>query len=94
MRNSRTFSTVRRKLVRVWAKIPLPLFIFRMKSKTSHVTTPKGHSKKLIRIGKRSAQKAVKESKAMNLTITYMEEGVLYCEKPDGTKVEYEKEIK
>jgi hypothetical protein len=48
---------------------------------------PSGTSKVLKNIGKRSAKKAIRESKAMNLTITYMEKGILYSEKPDGTKV-------
>jgi hypothetical protein len=48
---------------------------------------PTGTSKVLKNIGKRSAKKAIRESKAMNLTITYMEKGILYSEKPDGTKI-------
>ena len=40
----------------------------------------------LVRIGRNSSVHAIRESKALGLTITYMEDGVLYRELPDGTK--------
>jgi hypothetical protein len=40
----------------------------------------------LIKAGKASAANAIRTSKALGLTITYMEKGILYKEKPDGTK--------
>jgi hypothetical protein len=40
----------------------------------------------LVRIGRNSTLHAIRESKALGLTITYMENGVLYRELPDGTK--------
>lgn len=39
----------------------------------------------LIKIAKKSSIKAVKESKALGLSITYLKDGVLYEELPDGT---------
>jgi len=51
----------------------------------------KGHSKKLAEIAKRASEKAIRESKALNLTITYMENGILYRENPDGTRKEIKK---
>jgi hypothetical protein len=47
----------------------------------------------LKKIAKKSSEKAVKESKALGLSITYLKEGVLYEEFPDGT-VKKIKEIK
>ena len=41
----------------------------------------------LIKAGKTSAIKAIRESKALELSITYMEKGVLYKEGPDGKKI-------
>ena len=40
----------------------------------------------LLKIGKTAAQKAIKSSKALGLSITFMEKGILYREHPDGTK--------
>ena len=57
------------------------------KKSSSPYVVAKGSSKALMDIGKKSAKKAFRESKAMNLTITYMKDGVLYKEMPDGTKV-------
>ncbi|MFN0188225.1 MAG: hypothetical protein ACKVQV_05940 [Bacteroidia bacterium] len=40
----------------------------------------------LLKIGKTAAQRAIRSSKALGLSITFMEKGVLYREHPDGTK--------
>jgi hypothetical protein len=40
----------------------------------------------LIKAGRKGAMEAVRASKALGLNITYMEKGVVYREKPDGTK--------
>jgi len=40
----------------------------------------------LVKAGKRSAALAIRESKALGLSITYLEKGVLYQEHADGTK--------
>ncbi len=40
----------------------------------------------LLKIGKLAAQRAIRSSKALGLSITFMEKGVLYREHPDGTK--------
>jgi hypothetical protein len=44
------------------------------------------HTALLIKIGRTSAAKAIKESKALGLTITFMENGVLYKEHANGEK--------
>jgi hypothetical protein len=41
----------------------------------------------LIEAGKISAKKAIQESKAMNLSITYLEGNTIFKESPDGKKV-------
>jgi hypothetical protein len=40
----------------------------------------------LIKAGKVSATQAIRESKALELSITFMEKGVLFKEAPDGKK--------
>jgi len=40
----------------------------------------------LIRAGRKAAAQAIRTSKALGLTITFMKDGVLYRENPDGTK--------
>jgi hypothetical protein len=40
----------------------------------------------LIRIGRESATHAIRESKALGLSITYMENGKLFNERADGTR--------
>ncbi len=40
----------------------------------------------LLKIGKAVSSKAIKTSKALGLSITFMEKGVLYKEHPDGTR--------
>lgn len=44
----------------------------------------------LIKAGKVSATKAIRESKALELSITYMEKGILYKEGPDGKRTTIE----
>lgn len=41
----------------------------------------------LVRIAHRSSAQAVRESKALGLSITYMEKGILYKEDAEGNKV-------
>lgn len=43
-------------------------------------------TKSLVRAAKASGQNAVRRSKALDLTITYIEDGIIYEELPDGTK--------
>lgn len=43
-------------------------------------------TKSLIKAGKTSAIKAIRESKALELSMTFMQKGVLYKEDPDGKK--------
>lgn len=40
----------------------------------------------LIKAGKAAATKAIRESKALELSITFMQKGILYKESPDGKK--------
>jgi hypothetical protein len=40
----------------------------------------------LLKAGKKGASLAIRESKALGLTITYLENGILYKEYADGTK--------
>lgn len=44
-------------------------------------------TKSLEKAGKEAAINAVRHAKALDLTITYIEDGVVYEEKPNGTKV-------
>ena len=46
-------------------------------------TSEKGH---LNRILKRATEKAIREAKALNLPVTYMEEGKIIQEFPNGEK--------
>lgn len=41
----------------------------------------------LVRVGRLSAAKAIRESKALGLSITFIENGILYREFPDGKRV-------
>ncbi len=40
----------------------------------------------LVKVGRVSSHNAVRRSKALDLTITYIEDGIVYEELPDGTK--------
>ncbi|MDP2388265.1 MAG: hypothetical protein Q8M29_17960 [Bacteroidota bacterium] len=40
----------------------------------------------LIKVGKSSAAKAIRESKALGLSITFIENGILYKEQADGSR--------
>lgn len=40
----------------------------------------------LFKLGKAVSSKAIKTSKALGLSITFMEKGILYKEHPDGTR--------
>ncbi len=42
----------------------------------------------LAKIARDSSAQAIRESKALGLDIVYMENGKLYCEKPDGSRTE------
>jgi hypothetical protein len=65
------------------------------KKKKSRKTTSKSLTKSvfrsdsrqtasLVKVGRTSAAKAIRESKALGLSIIYMQKGVLYKEKSDG----------
>ncbi|MCL9808927.1 hypothetical protein [Flavobacterium luminosum] len=45
-----------------------------------------GQTKLLVKAGTVSGHNAVRRSKALDLTITYIEDGIVYEELPDGTK--------
>lgn len=45
-----------------------------------------GQTKSLVRVATVSGRNAVRRSKALDLTITYIEDGIIYEELPDGTK--------
>lgn len=47
-----------------------------------------GQTKSLVRAANASGYNAVRRSKALDLTITYIEDGVIYEELPDGSKIE------
>jgi hypothetical protein len=40
----------------------------------------------LIKVGQKGVENAIRASKALGLSIVYMENGILYKEHPDGTK--------
>jgi hypothetical protein len=44
------------------------------------------HTKLLIKVGKTSAERSIKETKAMGLPITYLEDGKIIRESHDGKK--------
>lgn len=44
-----------------------------------------GQTKSLLRAASVSGLNAVRRSKALDLTITYIEDGIIYEELPDGT---------
>lgn len=45
-----------------------------------------GQTKSLVRAATNSGHNAVRRSKALDLTITFIEDGIIYEEHPDGTK--------
>jgi hypothetical protein len=47
-----------------------------------------GQTKSLVGAANASGYKAVNRSKALNLNITYIEDGIIYEELPDGRKKE------
>lgn len=47
-----------------------------------------GQTKSLVRAASASGYNAIRRSKALDLTITYIEDGIIYEELPDGTKKE------
>lgn len=49
-------------------------------------------TKSLIIAGKNASNNAVRQSKALDLTITYIENGAIYEEHPDGT-VTFKKKV-
>jgi len=59
-----------------------------MKSKSKKdYFSDEGDLKGLIKAGKIAARNAILESKAMNLSITYLEGDTIFRESPDGKKV-------
>jgi len=40
----------------------------------------------LVKVARRSAKRAIRESKALGLTIKYLKNGILYSESPEGIK--------
>lgn len=47
-------------------------------------------TKSLVRAGKISGENAVRRSKALDLVVTYIENGIVFQELPDGSKKEIE----
>lgn len=43
-------------------------------------------SKTLVKVGRISAKNTIRRSKALNLTITYTDKGVIFKELPNGSK--------
>jgi hypothetical protein len=48
----------------------------------------------LKKVAKRSAKKAIRESKALGLTIKYLKNGILYSESPEGIKEVIQRPVK
>jgi hypothetical protein len=47
-------------------------------------------TKSLVRAGRISGENAVRRSKALNLVVTYIENGIVYEELPDSSKKQIE----
>lgn len=47
-------------------------------------------TRSLVKAGKISGENAVRRSKALNLVVTYIENGIVYEEQPDGSKKQIE----
>jgi hypothetical protein len=47
-------------------------------------------TKSLVKAGKVSGENAVRRSKALDLVVTYIENGIVYEELPDGSKKQIE----
>lgn len=47
-------------------------------------------TKSLVRAGKISGENAIRRSKALDLVVTYIEDGIVYEELPDGSKKQIE----
>ena len=63
-----------------------------MKSSILKKKTFKSNSKEasiLIKAGRDGAKNAIRASKALGLDITFMQNGIVYKEKPNGEKVVY-----
>lgn len=45
-----------------------------------------GQTNLLVKVGKTSGKNAVRRSKAMDLVVTYIENGVVYEEQPNGLR--------
>jgi hypothetical protein len=58
-----------------------------VKTKNSPSLLQSNDSKTLIEIGKLAAKKAIQESKALGLAITFLEDGIIYKELPDGKRI-------
>lgn len=50
-------------------------------------------TKSLEKAGKEAAINAVRHAKALDLTITYIENGIVYEEHPDGTVIQKKKVV-
>ena len=47
-------------------------------------------TKSLVRAGRISGENAIRQSKALNLVVTYIENGIVFEELPDGSKKQIE----
>lgn len=56
------------------------------KSKNKVFRADKSQTEMLMKAGRKGAIDAVRASKALGLSITYLEKGVIYMENPDGSK--------
>ncbi len=56
------------------------------KRKTLGYKSESKETAKLISAGRKSATNAIRASKALGLEITYMKDGIVYKEKPNGEK--------
>lgn len=60
--------------------------LFAGKTKKGIFKSNPSHTKLLIEVGKSSAERSIKETKALGLPITYLENGKIIREQVDGTK--------
>jgi len=56
------------------------------KRKTHGYKSESKETAKLVNAGRKSATNAIRASKALGLDITYMRDGIVYKEKPNGEK--------
>ncbi len=48
------------------------------------------HTNSLVKVAKVSSENAIRRSKALDLVVTYIENGIVYEEFPDGSKKQIE----